>query len=63
MPGALAKTWRIFRAMPSALIGNSELVPPGALADLAGLRGLLPDVAWASVSAFAAAPVREPAAG
>jgi AcrR family transcriptional regulator len=35
----------------------------GVLADLAGLRGLLPDVAWASVSAFAVAPVREPAAG
>jgi AcrR family transcriptional regulator len=35
----------------------------GAPADLAGLRGLLPDVAWKSVSAFAAAPVREPTAG
>jgi AcrR family transcriptional regulator len=34
----------------------------GTLADLAGLRGLLPDVAWKSVSAFAAAPAREPAA-
>jgi AcrR family transcriptional regulator len=28
----------------------------GTLADLAGLRELLPDVAWKSVSAFAAAP-------
>jgi AcrR family transcriptional regulator len=28
----------------------------GTLVDLAGLRGLLPDVAWGSVSAFAAAP-------
>ena len=35
----------------------------GASVDLAGLRGLLPDVAWKSVSAFAAAPVREPTAG
>jgi AcrR family transcriptional regulator len=36
----------------------------GALVDLGGLRGLLPDVAWESVSAFAAAPpAREPTAG
>ena len=35
----------------------------GAPVDLAGLRGLLPDVAWKSVSAFAAAPAREPTAG
>jgi len=28
---ALARTWRIFRAMPSALTGNSELVPPGRI--------------------------------
>jgi len=35
----------------------------GTPVDLAGLRGLLPDVAWASVSAFAAVPpAREPAA-
>ena len=34
----------------------------GAPVDLAGLRGLLPDVAWRSVSAFAAAPAREPTA-
>jgi hypothetical protein len=36
----------------------------GGPVDLAGLRGLLPDVAWESVSAFAAAsPAREPTAG
>ena len=36
----------------------------GALVDLAGLRGLLPDVAWESVSAFAAVPpAREPTVG
>jgi hypothetical protein len=36
----------------------------GTLVDLAGLRGLLPDVAWESVSAFAAAPpARGPAPG
>jgi AcrR family transcriptional regulator len=35
----------------------------GTPVDLAGLRGLLPDVAWESVSAFAAPPAREPAAG
>jgi AcrR family transcriptional regulator len=36
----------------------------GTPVDLAGLRGLLPDVAWKSVSAFAAAPpARDPAAG
>jgi len=34
----------------------------GGPVDLAGLRGLLPDVAWESVSAFAAAPAREPTA-
>jgi AcrR family transcriptional regulator len=34
----------------------------GAPVDLAGLRGLLQDVAWESVSAFAAAPAREPTA-
>jgi hypothetical protein len=35
----------------------------GTPVDLAGLRQLLPDVAWASVSAFAAVPpAREPAA-
>ena len=32
----------------------------GAPVDLAGLRQLLPDVAWESVSAFAAMPAREP---
>ena len=31
MSGALARAWRIFRAMPSALTGNSELVPPGRI--------------------------------
>jgi AcrR family transcriptional regulator len=35
----------------------------GAPVDLAGLRRLLPEVAWGSVSAFAAAPAGEPAAG
>ena len=36
----------------------------GTPVDLAGLRGLLPDVAWESVTAFAAAPpAREPTAG
>jgi AcrR family transcriptional regulator len=36
----------------------------GTPVDLAGLRRLLPDVAWKSVSAFAAAsPAREPTAG
>ncbi len=35
----------------------------GAPVDLAGLRGLLPEVAWKSVSAFASAPAREPTAG
>ena len=36
----------------------------GTPVDLTGLRGLLPDVAWKSVSAFAAAsPAREPTAG
>jgi hypothetical protein len=35
----------------------------GTPVDLAGLRGLLPDVAWQSVTAFAAAPpARNPAA-
>jgi AcrR family transcriptional regulator len=34
----------------------------GTPVDLAGLRRLLPDVAWQSVSAFAAAPAREPTA-
>jgi AcrR family transcriptional regulator len=36
----------------------------GTPVDLAGLRGLLPDVAWNSVHAFAtASPAREPTAG
>lgn len=36
----------------------------GTPVDLAGLRGLLPDVAWKSVSAFAAtSPAREPTVG
>ena len=36
----------------------------GTAVDLAGLRRLLPGVAWKSVSAFAAAsPAREPTAG
>jgi AcrR family transcriptional regulator len=34
----------------------------GGPVDLAGLRGLLPDVAWRSVGAFAVAPAREPTA-
>ena len=46
MPGALARTWRIFRAMPSALIGNSELVPPGRIWMTVCPRGRV-SVTWA----------------